>query len=328
MARIRYIDAINATLGAEMRRDESVIMLGEDVTLGGPFGATKGLVDHFGESRVINTPISEATVMGLAVGAAVRGARPVVEVMFMDFITLAMDQLVNHAAKLHYMTGGQVKVPLTIRALGGAGGGFGAHHSQSLEAWFLHVPGLKVVAPATPADAAGLLLSAVRDDNPVLFIEHRGLYWRKGEVADDPAPIPLGTASVVRRGGDVTIVAVSKMVESALAAAADLADSGIEADVIDLRSISPIDWRTILESANSTRRVVVAHEAVTVGGIGAEIAAELQERVFGRLAAPVLRVGAPFAPVPASVDLEKSFVPGPADVVTAVRRVIAAGGAA
>ena len=322
VATIRYIDAINSALAGEMKRDDSVIVLGEDVTLGGPFGATKGLSEEFGDDRVINTPIAEGTVMGIAAGAAMLGARPIVEVMFIDFITLAMDQLVNHAAKLHYMTGGQATVPLTIRALSGAGGGLGAHHSQSLEAWFLHVPGLKVVAPSNPADASGLLQSAVRDDNPVLFIEHRGLYWRKAEIPDDAGPVPLGKAAVVRRGGDATIVAVSRMVESALAAADGLAAAGIETEVIDLRSISPLDIDTILESVRSTQRLVVAHEAVTVGGIGAEITARVTEAAFSDLVAPVRRVGAPFAPVPASVELEKSFIVGSDEITAAVKLVV------
>ena len=326
VATIRYIDAINSALAGEMKRDDSVIVLGEDVTLGGPFGATKGLSEEFGDDRVINTPIAEGTVMGLAAGAAMLGARPILEVMFIDFITLAMDQLVNHAAKLHYMTGGQAVVPLTIRALCGAGGGFGAHHSQSLDAWFLHVPGLKVVAPSNPADAAGLLRSAVRDNNPVLFLEHRGLYWRKAEVTEDATPVPLGMASVARQGGDLTIVAVSKMVEVALAAADDLSDSGIEAEVIDLRSIVPLDREAILASVRRTGRLVVVHEAVTFGGIGAEIAAMAQEHAFAHLVAPVQRVGAPFAPVPASVELEKIFVPGPDDVIAAARGTMTAEG--
>ncbi len=324
MAKIRYIDAINSALAAEMHGDEAVIILGQDVTVGGPFGATKGLTEAFGEGRVINTPISEASVMGLAIGAAMLGVRPVVEVMFIDFITLAMDQLVNHAAKLHYMTGGQARVPLTIRALSGAGGGFGAHHSQSLEAWFLHVPGLKVVAPATPADAFGLLRAAVRDDNPVLFIEHRGLYWRKGEVVEDAEPMQLGKAATVRGGSDVTIVAVSRMVEAALAAAQQLAVSGVEVEVIDLRSIVPLDADAILASVRRTGRLVLAHEAVKTGGIGAEIAARIQAAAFDALKAPIVRVGAPFAPVPASIELEKSFVPGPGDIVFAVESVMAA----
>ena len=302
-----------------MAADEAVLILGVDVTLGGPFGATKGLAEFFGEERVVNTPISELTVMGLAIGAALAGKRPVVEVMFIDFVTLAMDQLVNHAAKLHYMTGGLLRVPLTIRALQGAGGGFGAHHSQSLEAWFAHTPGLKVVAPATPADAAGLLTSAIRDDNPVLFLEHRGLYWTRGEVADPIGPVEIGRAALVREGGDITIVAFSKMVHAALSAAEDLAGDGIAAEVIDLRTVSPLDLDTVLESVGKTRRLVVAQEAVTTGGIGAEIAARVQEKAFGSLDAPVLRIGAPFAPVPASVELEKHFVPGAEQIARAAR---------
>jgi pyruvate dehydrogenase E1 component beta subunit len=298
-------------------------VLGEDVTLGGPFGATKGLVDEFGESRIINTPISEATIVGLAVGAALTGLRPVLEIMFIDFITLGMDQLVNHAAKLHYMSGGQLEVPLTIRATGGVGGGYGAHHSQSLEAWFTHVPGLKVVAPSTPSDAKGLLKSSIRDNNPVLFLEHRGLYWSKGEELADGEVVPLGQAAIRRAGQHVTILAVSKMVGVALKAAQKLADEGIEAEVIDPRSLAPLDLETIVSSVRKTGHLVIAHEAVEIGGIGAEIASQVQEAAFDALAAPVLRVAAPFAPVPTSIVLERAFVPGEEQIIDAVRQSIA-----
>jgi pyruvate dehydrogenase E1 component beta subunit len=323
MAEQRYIDGIQQALREEMSRDATVRVLGEDVTLGGPFGATKDLVKEFGESRIINTPISEATIVGMAVGAAITGLRPVLEIMFIDFITLGMDQLVNHAAKLHYMSGGQLEVPLTIRATGGVGGGYGAHHSQSLEAWFTHVPGLKVVAPATPSDAKGLLKSSIRDNNPVLFLEHRGLYWSKGEELADGEVVPLGQAAIRRAGQHVTILAVSKMVGVALKAAQKLADEGIEAEVIDPRSLAPLDLETIVSSVRKTGHLVIAHEAVEIGGIGAEIASQVQEAAFNALAAPVLRVGAPFAPVPTSIVLERAFVPGEEQIIDAVRQSIA-----
>ena len=320
---IRYIDAIHQGLRSALQADPSVVVIGEDVTYGGPFGATKGLVDEFGAGRIRDTPISEATIMGMATGAAVTGLRPVLEVMFIDFITLAMDQLVNHAAKLHYMTGGQLKVPLTIRVQGGISGRFGAHHSQSLEAWFVHTPGLKVVAPAFPGDARTLLEAAIADDNPVVSVEHRALYWTKGEV--DGGGSPWG-AVVRREGRDVTIVSYSKMVHTALAAADALSTEGIEAEVIDLRWLAPMDIDCVVESARKTGRVLVAHEAVTRGGVGAEIAAVLQRAAFGDLVAPIERIGGPFAPVGASPELEDSFAPHADDITLAVRTLVKSGG--
>lgn len=258
-----------------MLRDPAVYVMGEDVAVGGPFGVTKELAEEFGANRVINSPISEGTVVGLAVGAALLGLRPVVEVMFADFITLAMDQLVNHAAKLHYMSGGQLRVPLTIRVQGGASGGWGAHHSQSLEAWFHHVPGLRVVMPSTPIDAKGLLKAAIREDNPVLVVEHRGLYGARGEVPEDDSVVPLGAAAIRRPGNDVTVVALSRMVSIAMDAAEQLAAQGISVEVIDPRSVCPLDLPTIVASVRKTGRLVVAHEAVRTGGVGAELAAHL-----------------------------------------------------
>src|SRR5688572_31259259 len=227
-----FLDAIQAALAEEMRRDPSVYVFGEDVALGGPFGVTKGLAGEFGVNRMVNTPISEGTVMGLAIGAATAGLRPVVEIMFMDFITLAMDQLINHAAKLHYMSGGQLRIPLTVRVQCGISGAMGAHHSQSFEAWLAHVPGLKIVMPANPADAKGLLKSAIRDDNPVVFIEHRGLYWSKGNVPDEESLVPIGKANILRHGDQVTIVALANMVGPTLAAADELANDGTSVEVI------------------------------------------------------------------------------------------------
>lgn len=324
MTQVTYLDAIRSALADEMRRDASVYVFGEDVALGGPFGVTKDLAEEFGVHRMVNTPISEGTVMGLAIGAACAGLRPVVEIMFIDFITLAMDQLVNHAAKLHYMSGGQIKIPLTVRVQCGISGTMGAHHSQSLEAWLAHVPGLQVVLPSNPADAKGLLKAAIRDDNPVVFVEHRGLYWTKGEDFGGEI-VPIGKASVLRPGGQITIVALSSMVPPALAAAQELEAAGISTEVIDPRTLSPLDVATIVDSVKKTGRMIVVHEAVEQGGIGAEIVARVQQAAFYYLDSPILRVAAPFAPVPASSSLEKQFLPGKERIVEAARRAIAAG---
>jgi acetoin:2,6-dichlorophenolindophenol oxidoreductase subunit beta len=317
-----YLEAIRTGLHEEMIRDASVYLFGEDVALGGPFGVTKGLAEAFGKNRVVNTPISEGTVMGLAIGAATAGLRPVVEIMFIDFITLAMDQLVNHAAKLHYMSGGQLRIPLTVRVQCGISGNMGAHHSQSLESWLAHVPGLKVVMPSNPADAKGLLKSAIRDDNPVVFIEHRGLYWSRGGVPDGDHLVPIGKASLVREGNDVTIVALATMLQPAVEAAQELSTNGVSVEVIDPRSLSPLDVKTIAASVKKTSRLIIAHEAVEQGGIGAEIATRVQQEAFYHLDSPVARVAAPFAPVPASPTLEKCFVPGKAEIIRAAQRAL------
>lgn len=322
MAERSYLEAIRDGLREEMARDSSVYILGEDVALGGPFGATKGLAEEFGAKRVINTPISEGTVMGVAIGAAALGLRPVVEIMFIDFITLAMDQLVNHAAKLHYMSGGQLKVPLTVRVQSGALGSWGAHHSQSLEAWFLHVPGLKVVMPSNPADAKGLIKAAIRDDNPVLFVEHRALYFARGEVPEGEKILPMGKAALVRAGSDMTIVALSKMVAPSLEAHEALLKEGISAEVIDPRSLCPLDLEAIIASVKKTGRLVIVHEAVEQGGVGAELAAKVQEKALYYLDSPILRVAAPWAPVPSSAALEKRFIPGPEQIMEAARKVM------
>lgn len=318
-----FLEAIRSALAEEMRRDLSIYLFGEDVALGGPFGATKGLADEFGTNRIVNTPISEGTVVGLATGAAIAGLRPVVEIMFIDFITLAMDQLVNHAAKLHYMSGGQLRIPLTIRVQCGITGAMGAHHSQSLEAWLTHVPGLKVLMPATPADAKGLLKTAIRDDNPVVFIEHRGLYWTKAEVPQNDDVVPMGKAKVLRQGDQITILALASTVRPALVAADELAEQGISVEVIDLRSVSPLDIETIVNSGKKTSRIIVVHEAVRQSGIGAEIAALVQEHAFHHLDCPVLRVAAPFAPIPAGRALESAYLPRKDLIVEAAHRSIA-----
>lgn len=324
MTRMRYIDAIRTGLEAAMDADERVTVLGEDVTVGGPFTATKGLVERFGKKRVRDTPISEPTIVGMAVGAALAGQRPVVEIMFIDFITLATDQLVNHAAKLRYMSGGQLHVPLVIRAQGGAVGAYGAHHSQSLEAWFTHIPGLKVVAPSTPADARDLLRAAIADDDPVLYLEHRALYFGADDVpeADGDAAADFGPAAIRRPGRDATVVSWSRTVHTALEAADVLAAEGIETEVIDLRTLTPLDLATVLASLHRTGRCVVAHEAVTDSGFGAEVVSRLMAEGFDDLDAPVLRVGAPFAPPPFSPTLETAFVPGPLDIAAAVHRTL------
>ncbi|MGH3136496.1 MAG: alpha-ketoacid dehydrogenase subunit beta [Gaiellaceae bacterium] len=322
MTETTYLQAITATLAAAMRTDPRVLVLGEDVAEGGPWGATAGLAEELGEERVRNTPISEAAICGVAIGLAQSGFRPVVEIMFVDFVTLALDQLVNQAAKAHFMSGGQLRVPLVLRTQGGAGQRGGAQHSQSLEAWLTHVPGLKVVMPSTAADAAGLLTSAIADPNPVVFVENKTLYFRKEEVPDEPEPVPLGRARTTRPGRDVTVVALSRLVSESLAAADELAVEGIEVEVIDPRSLVPLDLDAILASVARTHRLVVAHEAVAHGGFGAEVAARVQEAAFDELDAPIERVGAPFAPVPFSPPLEDAYLPGRVEVAAAVRSAL------
>jgi acetoin:2,6-dichlorophenolindophenol oxidoreductase subunit beta len=322
MTETTYLESVRATLGEAMRSDPRVLVLGEDVAEGGPWGATKGLAEEFGAERVRNTPISEAAICGVAIGAAQSGLRPVIEIMFVDFLTLALDQLVNQAAKAHFMSGGQLQVPLVLRTQGGAGQRGGAQHSQSLEAWLTHVPGLKVAMPSTAADAAGLLAAAIADPNPVVVVENKTLYFRREEVPDERVPVPLGRASVVREGRDVTVVALSRLVHESLAAADELATQGIEVEVIDPRTLVPLDLETILESVARTHRLVVAHEAVAHGGFGAELAAQVQAGAFDELDAPIERVGAPFTPIPFSPPLEDAYLPGCAEVIAAVRVVL------
>jgi acetoin:2,6-dichlorophenolindophenol oxidoreductase subunit beta len=317
-----FVSAVNGALARAMRADERVIVLGEDVAEGGPYLATSGLAEEFGTARVLNTPISEGAVCGVAIGAAQAGLRPVVEIMFIDFITLALDQLVNQAAKAHFMSGGQLSVPLVLRTQGGAGGRAGAQHSQSLEAWLTHVPGLKVVMPSSAADAGGLLASAIADPGPVVFVENKSLYFRREMVNESPEPLPLGQAHWLRQGRDVTIVALSRMVGEALAAAQRLAAEGIEAEVIDPRTLVPLDLEPIAASVRRTGRAVVAHEAVRAGGCGAELAAQLQEAAFDYLEAPIQRVGAPFTPVPLSPSLEDAYRPGSEEIYAAARTTI------
>jgi pyruvate/2-oxoglutarate/acetoin dehydrogenase E1 component len=323
MSTTTFVKAVNGALHAAMAADERVIVVGEDVAEGGPFTATAGLAEAFGTERVLNTPISEAGICGLAVGAAQSGLRPVLEIMYVDFLTLALDQLVNAAAKAHAMSGGQLTVPLVLRTQGGAGQRSAAQHSQSLEAWLTHIPGLKVVMPSRAADAAALLRAAIDDPNPVVFVENKALYFRREQVTDDaPAPVLLGEARIARPGRDVTIVALSRMVGEALAAADRLAADGIEAEVIDPRTLVPLDMEAIVASVERTNRLVVAHEAVRSGGFGAEIAARAQLAAFDFLDAPVERVGAPFAPVPFSPPLEDAYLPGSEDIEAAARATL------
>ena len=322
MAQSTYVKALNAALAHAMRADDRVIVIGEDVAEGGPYLATEGLADEFGRERVLNTPIWESAVAGIAVGAAQAGMVPVVEIMFIDFITLALDQLVNQAAKAHFMSGGQLSVPMVLRTQGGAGGRAGAQHSQSLEAWLTHIPGLKVMMPATAADAAGLLLSAIADPNPVVFVENKSLYYRRETVPDTLEPLPIGRAHTVRAGSDVTIVALSRMVGEAMTAAQRLAADGIEAEVIDPRTLQPLDLEPIADSVRRTGRAVLAHEAVRTGGFGAELAAELQAAAFDYLDAPIQRVGAPFMPVPLSPSLEDAYRPAAEQIEAAARLAI------
>lgn len=324
MAELRFGHAINRALEESMRADERVILLGEDIAAaGGPFGVTRGLLDKFGKLRVRDTPISEASMAAAAVGAALSGARPVLEIMFMDFMTLAMDGIVNQAAKAHYMFGAQGSVPLVVRTPHGGGISAGPQHSQCLEAWFAHVPGLKVVCPSSPADAYGLLKSAIADPDPVIFIENKALYAMKGEVPDEPFSLPLGKAHPLRAGTDVSIVTYGAMVHQAARAADQLASQGVSAEIIDLRSLQPWDEGAVLESLAKTHRLVIAHEAVEAFGVGAEVAARMADIGFDELDAPIVRVGAPFVPVPFAPSLEKIYRPDAEQIIQAVQRVMA-----
>ncbi len=321
--RLQYRQALNEALHEEMARDPVICMLGEDIgSYGGPFKITEGLYERFGEKRVRDTPISEAGFCGLAVGAAITGLRPVVEVLYVDFVTLAMDQIVNQAAKARYMFGGKACVPLVIRAQGGGGRGNAAQHSQSLEMWFVHVPGLVVVQPSTPYDAKGLLKSAIRDDNPVLFLEHKLLYNTTGPVPDEEYLVPIGVADVKRAGDDVTIVATSRMVLFALDAAEELARGGIEAEVIDPRTLKPLDIETIIRSVQRTGRLVVVNEGHLTGGFTAEVAARVQREAFDWLDAPIMQVATEDVPLPYAGPLELEAIPNEQDIVNAARSIV------
>jgi pyruvate dehydrogenase E1 component beta subunit len=328
MPELSYREAVRDALSQAMRRDDDVFILGEDIAeMGGSMGVTMGMLDEFGAERVRNTPISEMAIVGASIGAAMQGMRPVVEVMYEDFLTLAMEQIVNQAAKHRSMSGGQVTVPLTVRTQGGAGWSPGAQHAQQVEAWFVHVPGLKVVFPSTPTDVRGLLWSSIYDDNPVVFFEHRTLYGIKEEVPDELEPIPLGQARVHREGEDVTVVATGRLVHEALAAARTAEEEGISVEVVDPRTLLPLDEPAIVESVKKTSRCVVAHEAVTRMGFGAEVAALVQHQAFDFLDAPIERVGARFAPIPFAPVMEEYVVPHEAEVLDAIRRTVSRDGA-
>lgn len=324
MREISYAEAIREALRQEMQRDERVFIIGEDVGVyGGAFGVTYGLIEEFGEERVRDTPISELAIAGAAIGAALTGMRPVAEIMFMDFTTLAMEQLVNQAAKLRFMFGGEAEVPMVLRTPAGSGTGAAAHHSQSLEAWFVHVPGLKVVMPSTPYDAKGLLLASIRDDNPVIFVEHKLLYKTKGPVPEEDYTIPLGLAEVKREGKDVTVVATSIMVRRALAAAEKLSKEGIEVEVVDPRTLKPYDEETVARSVIKTGRALIVHEACLTAGFGAEVAARIAgDEAFDYLDAPVKRLAGLDIPIPYNRTLERHAVPQEEDIIQAVKELL------
>ncbi|MBU2494944.1 MAG: alpha-ketoacid dehydrogenase subunit beta [Candidatus Omnitrophica bacterium] len=310
MREITYRQALNEALSEEMERDQSVFLMGEDVAVyGGAYGVTLNLMQKFGEKRVRDTAISEAAIIGAGLGAAITGMRPVVEIMYIDFMGICLEQIGNQVAKIRYMFGGKTRVPLVIRTEGGAGRTLGAHHSQSLESWFIHVPGLKVIMPATPADAKGLLKSSIREDNPILFIEHKMLYNVKGPVPEGEYLLPIGKADVKRPGKDATVIAYSRMLYSTLEAAKRLAEDGIEVEVIDPRTLLPLDMETIAESVRKTHRAIIVEEDTKTGGTGAEIGMQIMENCFDELDAPVLRIAGADIPMPKSAVLEKLAIP-------------------
>ncbi|MBL8165806.1 MAG: alpha-ketoacid dehydrogenase subunit beta [Anaerolineae bacterium] len=324
MKRMTIVQAINNALDIMMAEDERVFLLGEDIGhMGGDFGVTRGLWEKYGDERVRDTPLSEAAIIGTAVGAAMVGMRPVPEIMFSDFLGTCYDQIVNNAAKMHYMFDGQFKSPIVIRTATGGGFGGGPHHSQSVEGWFMNVPGLVIVAPATPADAKGLMISSIENDNPILFLEHKALYRVRGDVDESKYSTPLRKAAISREGTDVTVVASMKMVHESLAAAAELAEEGISVEVIDLRTLRPWDEETVFASVRKTGRAVVANEAPKMGGLGADVSAAISEECFSALKAPVRRVCGLDAPIPFSVSLEKLILPGKDDVKQAIKAALA-----
>jgi len=322
MREITYREALREGLQEEMRRDDRVFLLGEDIAeFGGTYKVTEGLLAEFGPQRVRNTPISETAIVGAALGAALLGMRPVAELMYIDFSTVAMDQIVNQIAKIRYMFGGKAKAGLVLRTQGGAGRSSGPHHAQSLEAWFCHTPGLMVVMPSTPYDVKGLIKSSIRSDNPVVFIEHKLLYNEKGPVPEEEYLVSIGKADIKREGSDVTLVATSRMVLRALKAAEALAEDGIEAEVLDLRSLVPLDEDAILQSVKKTGRLVIIHEAVKRGGYGAEIQAVVSEKAFDYLDAPIKRVAAANTPVPFAPILENFVIPDERDIIKEVKEL-------
>jgi pyruvate dehydrogenase E1 component beta subunit len=326
MPELSYREAVKDALSTAMRKDEDVFIMGEDIAEhGGSMGVTQGMLDEFGPERVRNTPISEMAIVGTGIGAAMQGMRPVVEIMYEDFLTLSLEQIVNQAAKHRYMSGGQIKVPLTIRTQGGAGWSPGAQHAQQLEAWLVHVPGLKVVFASTPEDVRGLLWSSIYDDNTVIFFEHRTLYPIKGEVPDELEPIPLGKGRVHREGEDVTVVATGRLVHESMAAALEAEKEGISVEIVDPRTLQPLDEDLIVNSVKKTNRCVTAHEAITRMGFGAEIAAVVQYKAFDWLDAPIERVGAKFTPLPFAPVMEQYVIPHSEDVLQAIYRTVGKG---
>jgi len=321
---ITYLEAVREAMSQEMRKNEDVFILGEDIGVyGGAFGVTRGMIEEFGPERVRNTPISEAAIAGTAVGAALTGMRPILEIQFSDFITIAMDQIVNQAAKIRYMYGGKGKVPMVVRLPGGSGTGAAAQHSQSLEAWTAHIPGLKVVQPSTAYDAKGLLKAAMDDDNPVIFYEHKLLYKTSWEVPEEQYSIPLGVADIKREGKDVTIVATGIMVHKALEAARELEKEGIDVEIVDPRTLVPLDKETIINSVKKTGKLIVVHEAVKRGGFGGEIASVVAEsEAFDYLDAPIVRLGGKEVPIPYNPNLEKAAIPQVPDIIQAVKETV------
>jgi len=322
-----YLDAVNEALTEEMARDDKIFIIGEDIAVGygggGVFGATRGLLDKFGEERVIDAPLSESAIAGCAIGAALVGYRPIVELMFGDFLTIASEQIVNCAAKMRWALGGEVDIPVVYRTAYGGGVGAGMHHSQCFDSWFAGVPGLKVVLPSTPSDAKGLLKAAIRDNDPVLVLEHKFLYKRlQGPVPDEDYIVPIGKGDIKREGQDVTIIAMSAMVQQALEAADILARENIYAEVLDPRTILPLDEELILQSVEKTGKVVIVHEAPVIGGFGGEIAAILADKGIDFLEAPVKRVGAPFCPVPSSPEMEQFYLPNAEKIIKAVLEIV------
>ena len=327
MPELSYREAVRDALSTAMRADDDVFIMGEDIAeMGGSMGVTHGMLEEFGKERVRNTPISEMALAGAAIGAALQGMRPVAEIMYEDFMTLAAEQVVNQAAKLRYMSGGQLTVPVVFRTQGGAGWSPGAQHAQQLEAWLVHVPGLKVAYPSTPEDVRGLLWTSIYDDNPVIFFEHRLLYPVKGEVPEEIEPIPLGKARTIREGTDVTVIAIGPLVHRAVEAAKQAEEEGISVEIIDPRTLQPLDEDALVASVKKTNRAVVAHEAVTRMGFGAEVAAVIQYGAFDWLDAPIERVGAKFSPLPFAPVMEEFVVPHANDVLEAIKRTVGRNG--
>ncbi|MCH4825419.1 alpha-ketoacid dehydrogenase subunit beta [Planococcus halocryophilus] len=324
MRELTYLEAVREAMSQEMRTNEDVFILGEDIGVyGGAFGVTRGMIEEFGPERIRNTPISEAAISGTAVGAALTGMRPILELQFSDFMTIAMDNMVNQAAKIRYMYGGKGKVPMVLRTPAGSGTGAAAQHSQSLEAWMAHIPGLKVVQPSTAYDAKGLLKAAMDDDNPVIFYEHKLCYRTTSDVPEEVYSIPLGKADIKKQGTDVTIVATAIMVHKSLEAAEELEKQGIHAEVIDPRTLVPLDIETIVQSVKKTGRLVVVHEAVKRGGFGGEIASLIAEsEAFDYLDAPIKRLGGKAVPIPYNPELEKATIPGVSDIIEAAKETL------